>query len=217
MPSRSRQRTGRALVMLAVTALLSLIPLAGSAGASAAPRPADCGLQGFLDQLGEPDTLVLVGTIDSRGHQIGDTPDSGFRYKIQVSSQIPDDADPTLTKSVTVNHTPDGVEPVARLDQGEDYFFAVTGKRDTFVAQGCAAALPYQDQLEREIEATIAGQGDDPGTPAAEPSQLTFSLGDEADDGATASFSRSIAPGLAITLLGILGLIAFAIAGRRST
>lgn len=216
MPSRSRQRTCRALVMLAVAALLCLVPLGATSASAGAPRLADCGLQGFLDQLGEPDTLVLVGTVDSRGHQIGDTPDSGFRYKIQVTAQIPDDADPTLTKSVTVNHTPDGAEPVARLDQGEDYFFAVTGRRDTFVAQGCAAALPYQDQLEREIEATIDGQQGDPESPTAEPSQLTFTLGDETDGGATASFGRSIAPGLAITLLGILGLIAFAIAGRRS-
>lgn len=208
-------RARRAVAVLTLVAVSALAGMAGI-GSSAAARPAvpaDCGLNAFNDLLTQPDAMVLVGVVRSRGNQVGDSAQDGFRYDVAVRQQIPEDADPTLVRSVTVTQVREGAEPVARLKQGDEYFFAAQGSRDTFVATGCASVLPYDESLEREIERTIASASEGP---TGEPETIRFVLDDAPGDSTESSFGRALAPGLAISLLGVLGVIAFAIAGRRT-
>lgn len=224
MPIGARARQAPAALML-VVALIGLVVLAGSAAlaGTAAPAgaattrpaaaPADCGLNAFNELVSQPEAIVLVGVVRSRGNQVGDTSGDGFRYDVTVRRQIPDDTDPSLSRSVTITQARDGAEPVARLKQGEEYFFAAQGRRDNFVATGCAAVLPYDEGLEQEIEQTVENP-DGGSTPT--PETIDFVLDDAPSDADESSFGRALAPGLAISLIGILGVIAFAIAGRRT-
>lgn len=220
MPAGSVTPFGRALALLAagalvlLSAVLSLGATAGPASAATpaaampAAKPADCGLGGFTEQLGDTGRLVLVGVVKTRGEQIGESARDGYRYDVRVRRQLPDGADPTLARVVTVTQVRDGREPIQRLSVGEPYFFSVQGKRDTFMADGCASVLPYQSELEPEIEDALAGGSEQTGG-------HDYTLDEAADDGAGATLGRAVAPGLAITLVGVLGLIAFLIASRR--
>lgn len=213
MPAGSATPFGRALALLAAGAivLLSAMLTAGvAAGPAAAAKPADCGLGGFTEQLGETGRLVLVGVVKTRGEQIGESARDGYRYEVRVRRQLPDAADPTLARVVTVTQVRDGREPIRRLSVGEPYFFSVQGKRDTFMADGCASVLPYQSELEPQIEDALAGG-------SQEAAGHDYTLQEAADDGTVSTLGRAVAPGLAITLVGVLGLIAFLIASRRSS
>jgi hypothetical protein len=176
--------------LLAVLLLVCGVVVATGAAASACPQ-----VDSSPASLSKNADAVFTGTVSERTRQ-----GPGIHYAVEVHQIYKGDVDEQA--SLTTPRSPRACgEPGLR--QGEDYVFFVTGDRiDTH------GAAPATDRLVGRIE-RLLGDGR-PATPP-ETARATFTV----VSGETTSLQRVAAPGVALVLVGVLGLLFAAAVGRR--
>jgi hypothetical protein len=98
---------------------------------------------------------------------------------------------------------------LGKLTVGKQYVFFVQGDPTLWTAEGCGGTAPASDKLVTQV-VRLLGDGRPP-TPA-EPPKATFT---QVGDGEPESLNRAAAPGVALVLIGLLGLIVVRRVGRR--
>lgn len=183
--------------------LLAALLLAGggvaATGAPAASAP-DCpASRTDLDQRTLQADDVFTGSVEERAEQ-GRT----IVYTVRVDRVYKGDLDGTETTVTTPARARNCGLP--DLSTGTDYvFFSQGADLETTSTAGTA---PATDPLVRRVE-RLLGEGR-PATPP-EPPEATFTLVGEQPT----SFERVAAPGAALAIMGLLGLLLVAGLGRR--
>jgi hypothetical protein len=133
-----------------------------------------------------------------------------------VSVQAVFRGDTARGKREAVVTEPRAADGVGRLRTGETYLFFVDVEpgMDHFTAAACGAARLRQGlgvRIERVLKAALQEPPAEP-----EPPQVTLSTPDDGA-GEAPALTRLAAPGVALALVGVLGLLLLARANRRRT
>jgi hypothetical protein len=178
------------------------------------PRTAVGGGEGKADQDNEPSDGPTDGPTDAPTR----TPDPRTtRWQHTVSVETPFRSALQPGRRVLIVTQPSGrAGGLGKLDLGATYVFFVTGGEgmDHYLADSCAGTTKLREGLTAEmrdrLDETLGEQVDSP-TPE-------YSLS-APDDGSrsTPSLGRLAAPGAAVALIGVLGLLLLARISRRRT
>jgi hypothetical protein len=189
----------------------SVVLVGGPSGAATTaqpPSPDSCVKVNAADAAEVADA-VFTGVVTSV-HRVGSGPGIAmFANTVQVElvykGPIEVPAVPVTTHSNSRKRP--GLGP---LVQGERYLFFVRSGAEALSAGGCSGtAVARADQVTR-VE-VLLGEGRPPVPP--EQPEATF---EQVTDSGPADFTRSAAPGLALVLIGLLGLVVVRRLGRRS-
>lgn len=180
-------------------ALVALILACGLVAVAEMPAHACKCVSGVEDAIMDADA-VFTGMV------VATTDDRRPTYDVEVDRVYKGDID---TATVQVKDTAGGTS--CALDQqplGERYAFFVTADGDTFVASACSGATRSTDRVVGRIE-QITGEGRDPVPPVPPEATITVVADPEP------SLQRVVAPGFALVLVGLLGLVLVAALSRR--
>lgn len=190
-----------AAVALAATAAVMTSPAPASASPAAAPvtAPAKCPAFKLSEAVKEP--LVFHARVTGPGKA---TKKGGpVVYPVTVVKAL---KGVTGGSSLDVALNP-GVCQRKSLTANEDYYFFAQKKGDTILAAGSAPRVEeYTDKLQAEIAKEF------PEVIAPEPQQVSFS---EPVSPEGQKLVEVAAPGVALVVIGLLGLIIVMILGRR--
>lgn len=200
----------RHLVALALLAgaLVWLTP----ASASAAPCTCQPGAAAAADteQLARNANDVFTGTVVGSTAERKDDGSRGAVYTHEVTVELVYKGD--MREETVQVRTVSGEQcDLGRLENGRRYAFFVEAVDDTLVANGCGGTQVRKAALVTELE-TLYGAGEPP--KVAQPEE-TASI--EAVPGVTdpMTFTRAAAPGGAMVLVGLLGLVVVRRLARR--
>lgn len=189
----------RLLAVLLVAGACVLLSPAGSATAAA---PCTClaagGTTGMVQDHVREASAVFTGTVEeiTPPAGAGDTP-SSRTSTVQVERVYKGGMITTATVDVVT--TGAFANCTRELERGENYVFFVESD-EGLTATGCGGTTVANAQLITQVE-NLLGEGRDPVPP--EPPTATFSPVNTEDP---ASLTRVAAPGLALVLIGLLGL-----------
>ncbi|MEZ5094682.1 MAG: hypothetical protein R2731_00210 [Nocardioides sp.] len=112
----------------------------------------------------------------------------------------------TLTVATAATPAACGIGP---LTKGDTWVFFVTGKGTTFAGTSCGGSAPASAAYVHKVEKVLGA-----GTAVVEPRPPTPPLSfDDVETASVQPLARMVAPGAALALLGLLGLL---LVGRRS-
>ncbi len=189
----------------------SVVLVGGPSGAATTAPPAspDSCVKVNAADAAEVADAVFTGVVTSV-HRVGSGPGIAmFANTVQVELVY---KGPIEVPAVPVTtHRNSRKRPgLGPLQEGERYLFFVRSGTEALSAGGCSGtAVAQADQVTRIEE--LLGEGQPPVPP--EQPEATFEQVTDADP---ADFTRSAAPGLALVLIGLLGLVVVRRLGRRS-
>ena len=176
--------------LMAVLAFVCCALVATGAPASACPK-----VDSSPAALAKNADAVFTGTVSDRTRQ-----GPGVHYAVDVQQvykgDVEEQAELTTPRNPRACGEPD-------LEPGRDYVFFVTGDR---IDQHGAA--PATDARVARVE-RLLGPGTSPTPPEKVEAELTLVAGEPT------SLSRLAAPGVALVIVGLLGLLLVASLGRR--
>ena len=98
---------------------------------------------------------------------------------------------------------------LGELEVGTDYMFFVVSSGDPWIAESGGGTVPADADVVAKVE-KLLGEGRDPVPPVPESAEFT-----PVETGEPATLSRAAAPGVALVLIGLLGLVVVRGLGRR--
>lgn len=203
--------TAAARRLLAVCLLAAAVVVVGAPAGTAASAPDACSRVTAAQSVEDADA-VFTGTVTGVERADRSADDVLFAHAVTVELVF---KGPVGTEAVTVATRPPNRRSagLGALEQGETYLFFVRGV-DTdpavFVAGGCSGTSLAVGELVTRVE-QLLGEGRSPVPPAAP--EATF---ERVDGSEPAAFTRAAAPGLALVLIGLLGLVVVRRLGRRA-
>lgn len=99
---------------------------------------------------------------------------------------------------------------LGELAVGTDYVFFTVSSGDPWIAESGGGTVPVDAEVLEKVE-RVLGDGRDPVPPAPESAEFT-----PVETGEPTSLSRAAAPGVALVLIGLLGLVVVRGLGRRN-
>lgn len=185
---------------------LAVLALALTGLVLAAPTPAfACRCQtGDLDRLVARADAVFVGTVDAvagirRGQAFEYTVTARQAFKGEVESEV-----------VVTSRASSAACGLGELQAGTDYVFLVNGDEPPYTADTCGGSGPAAPRRLAQLE-SVTGPPQAVTPPAPETATRT-----RVEDDPPGSFTRLAAPGGAIALAGLLGLVVVRRLARRS-
>jgi hypothetical protein len=198
-------RTVRRALGAAFTAALVGGALVGTASVGTAAAPATCPHPSLSKQIKQAD-VVFRGTVDKARPVKGKGTQRYRTYKVQADRVYQSSL---VTDSVIVTARVGATCPPPALRQGKRYIFFVTERGSRLLATPATARATRK--LTRQVVAKL-GPGLHP--QPAPPVSVTFT---KVADAAPPSLSRLLAPGAALLILSLLGLLVVGRLGRRTT
>jgi hypothetical protein len=198
----------RRLLAIAVlaSALVWVVPASASAACActAAANAAD------TEQAARNARDVFTGTVVSSTAKMRDDGSRGVVYTHEVTVELVYKGD--LREEAVQVRTLSGADcDLGRLTDAKRYVFFVEVDEDMLVAEGCGGTQRRRTALVTELEA-LYGEGDPPSVEQpAEPAEILPVPG--VQDPTT--FTRAAAPGGAMVLVGLLGLVVVRRLARR--
>jgi hypothetical protein len=181
---------------------------AAPAGAVAAAVPDACPRTTAAEAVREADA-VFTGEVSDAARQAGSAQDPVFAHEVRVErvykGSVTTETVPVLTRPPTRRGAGLGA-----LEEGQTYLFLVRAATETFVAGGCGGTSLASADLVTRIE-QLLGDGRSPTPPEVPQAHL-----ESVADSEPADFTRTAAPGLALVLVGLLGLVVVRRLGRRA-
>jgi hypothetical protein len=98
---------------------------------------------------------------------------------------------------------------LGELSVGTEYMFFAVSTGDPWIAESGGGTVPVDPEVVEKVE-RVLGEGRDPVPPAPESAEFT-----PVETGEPTTLSRAAAPGLALILVGLLGLVVVRGLGRR--
>ena len=195
----------RALAALAVAAV-SLVVL-GPAPATAAP--VDCRATSLAESARAADT-VFTGTVTEVGRSGGEGPgDALFGNEVDVDRIYKGRGDAAQVQVVTRSDS-QRRPGLGALERDGTYLFFADLADGVVTADGCSGTRVADDALVQRLE-RVLGEG----RPAVPPPPIEAEFTEVAES-EPMSFSRAAAPGAALVLIGLLGLVLVGRVSRRS-
>lgn len=146
---------------------------------------------------------VFVGTVEaSRSADRGRSVD----YSVSVDRTYKSAVNPTVVVTSAARPTECGL---GRVPDGAAYVFFVTGDGSPYSANSCGGSGEATPATVRQLE-RVAGEGR-----TVEPPAPRTATRDRVEDSPPAEFTRMAAPGGAMVLLGLLGLVVVRRLARR--
>jgi hypothetical protein len=99
---------------------------------------------------------------------------------------------------------------LGELAVGTEYMFFAVSSGDPWIAESGGGTVPVDPEVLDKVE-RVLGEGREPVLPAPESAEFT-----PVETGEPTTLSRAAAPGLALILVGLLGLVVVRGLGRRS-
>lgn len=192
--------TPKSLPLMVRRALVALLFAAGLVVVGELPAHACKCVSGVGDAIKDADA-VFTGQVVAMNEDRQPT-----TYDVEIDRVYQGDIDTaTVQVTDTAGRTSCGLgqEPL-----GESYAFFVTTAGDTYTVDACSGASRSTERVVSRIE-QILGEGRDPVPPAPPSASITL----VADEPAT--LQRLVAPGLALVIVGLLGLVLVSALARR--
>lgn len=197
---------------LAALALLAgaLVWMAPAPGSSATSAPECTCSDAATEQLARQANDVFTGTVTASTSAPKDDGTKGavLTHDVTVELVYKGDIRDQAVQVRTVSGTPCDL---GRLESGRRYAFFVEVVEETLVANGCGGTQLRKAALVTELE-TLYGAGEPPQiAPPAETATIDPVPGVQEP----MTFTRAAAPGAAMVLVGLLGLVVVRQLGRR--
>ncbi len=181
--------------------IAALLAMSGLVLATAAPAFA-CKCQvADVDRQAQRADAVFIATVDGVT-AVGQK----FEYAVTATHSYKGTVDRDTTITSNQATTACGL---GELKVGTDYVFLVTGDSPPYTATSCGGSGPANIGRVTEIEKTL-GAGEDVARPAPPAPTMT-----KVEEATPASVSRLAAPGGALVLVGLLGLLVVGRLARR--
>ena len=184
---------------------LAVLALAQTGQELATPAPAfACKCEsGDLDRQVARADAVFVGTVDEvtairRGQ--------AFEYAVTAREAFKGEVEPEVAVTSRASSAACGL---GELQAGTDYVFLVNGDKPPYTADTCGGSGPAAPRRLEQLE-SVTGPAETVTPPVPETATRT-----RVEDSPPGSFTRLAAPGGAIALAGLLGLVVVRRVARR--
>jgi hypothetical protein len=200
--SRSRIRSFAVAVAMASSVVLGLAP------ASADEPAVKCPFISVADSS-KSAMAVFTGSVTAVAKQDKPPGDPGAYYLQDVAvTRVYQGEIDTEAVQVRTERTPKECS-LGELAVGTEYLFFAVSSGDPWIAESTGGTVPVDPEVVEKVE-RVLGEGRDPVPPAPESAEFT-----PVESGDPTTLSRAAAPGLALILVGLLGLIVVRGLGRR--
>ncbi len=206
----------RLLTTVLGAALAALVVLGAAAPAHAAkphkPHKSASECRPNIEDSSKAATAVFSGTVSAepaRGPRTDGLPGAVYLQTVTVSLVYRGNIS-TETVQVQTDRNRGAPCNLGALELNRDYMFFVSGNGEPWIADSTSGTRPQNDKVVADVTGLL-GDGDPPIAPAPETAVFTPVETDEPQ-----SFSRAAAPGAALVLVGLLGLVVVRGVSRRS-